>query len=304
VTPSYNQAAYLEQTITSVLEQDYPRLEYLVVDGASTDGSEKIIKKYADRLAFWVSEKDSGQAEAINKGLSRANGDILAWLNSDDYYLSGTISAVVKVFRDNPDAVLVYGNMLAVDEKGNTTNLFRYEQLSLEDLLCFQIIGQPVVFFRREALERAGNLDTTYHCFLDHHLWLRIALLGHILHVDETWAAARYHPEAKNRARTAEFGREAFRLLDWVKAQPGLAEAVAGVERRARASAHRVDARYRLDGGQVWNSLASWFRALFVYPPTALTRLNIFVSALLQLTGFGRLREMYLKRRQARLRGR
>jgi len=166
VTPSYDQAAYLKQTLTSVLEQDYPRLEYLVVDGDSTDGSVEIIKKYADKLAWWVSEKDSGQAEAINKGFSRARGEIVAWLNSDDYYLPGAVSAAVKTFQQNPDVVLVYGNMLAVDDRGQTTNLLKYNQLTLEDLLCFQIIGQPAVFFRREASKQQGNLTSPIIVFL------------------------------------------------------------------------------------------------------------------------------------------
>ena len=304
VTPSYNQAAYLKQTLKSVLEQDYPRLEYLVVDGASTDGSVEIIKRYADKLDFWISEKDSGQAEAINKGLSRAKGEIVAWLNSDDIYVPGTVSAVVKAFQDNPGVVMIYGNMLSIDENGQTTNLFKYKQFTLEDLLCFQIIGQPAVFFRREAVEVAGGLDTTYHCLLDHHLWLRIALQGQILHIDETWAVARYHPDAKNITRATEFGREAFRILDWARTEPGLAGVFAQVARRARASAFRVNARYLLDGAQAGKSLVSWFRALFIHPPTALSRMNILVSAFLQLSGLGRLREMYLKRRQARLRGR
>ena len=298
VTPSYNQAAYLEQTITSVLEQDYPHLEYLVADGASTDGSVEIIRKYADKLAFWVSEKDSGQAEAINKGLARAKGDILAWLTSDDYYLPGTVRAAVEVFQANPEVVLVYGNMLAVDEHGQTTNLLKYHPLNIEDLLCFEIIGQPAVFFRRDAFEKAGPLDESYHCFLDHHLWLRIALQGRILHVNETWAAARYHPEAKNRAKAAEFGREAFRILDWASSQPGLAEAVSGLERRARASAFRVDSRYLLDSGQASKSLSAWFRVFFIHPPTALVRLNLFVSALLHLTGLGIVRDAVLRRRR------
>ena len=304
ITPSYNQAAYLEQTLISVLEQDYPRLEYFVMDGASTDGSVEVIRKYADKLTWWVSEKDSGQADAINKGLARATGEIVAWLNSDDYYLPGAILGAVKAFHENPDVVLVYGNMLAVDEHGDTINMLKYNQLTLEDLLCFQIIGQPAVFFRREAYERAGRLDPSYHYFLDHHLWLRIALQGQILHMDETWAAARYHPEAKNRMKAAEFGREAFRILDWARNQPGLMEAVVSVERRAHASAHRVDARYQLDGGQAWKSLLSWFRALFIHPRTALARLNILVSALMQLIGLGKLRELYLKRRERRLRQR
>ena len=298
VTPSFNQARYLEQTMCSVLDQEYPRVEYLVIDGDSKDGSVEIIKKYVSKLAYWVSEKDSGQAEAINKGFSRAKGEIIAWLNSDDYYLPGAISSVVKMFEENPDVVMVYGDMLAVDENGQTINLMKYGQLSLTDLLCFQIIGQPSVFFRRDALQKAGLLDTSFHFLLDHHLWIRLAGQGRILHVPQTWSVARYHAEAKNRAKAAEFGREAFHILDWAKKQPGLTETVSGVERRARASAHRVDARYLLDGGQPWFALKAWTRALFIHPPTALKRLNIFVSALLNLSGLGALRASILRHRQ------
>ena len=301
VTPSFHQARYLEQTMRSVLEQDYPRIEYLVIDGASKDGSVDIIKKYEGKLAYWVSEKDTGQAEAINKGLSRATGEIVAWLNSDDYYLPGAVSSAVKIFEANPDVALVYGDMLAVDENGRTTNSMKYTQLSLADLLCFQIIGQPSVFFRRDALQMAGLLDTAFHFLLDHHLWIRIAQQGSILHVPQVWSAARYHAEAKNVAKAAEFGREAFRILEWAKGQPGLMETLSGVERRARASANRVDARYLLDGGQPASALKAWMRALFIHPPTALKRMNIFVSALLNLMGLGALRESILRRRRRSL---
>jgi len=298
VTPSFNQARYLEVTIQAVLSQDYPRIEYIIMDGASQDGSIEMIKKYENRLAYWVSEKDSGQAEAINKGLAHANGDILAWLNSDDFYLTNTISRVVKIFEENPNVIMIYGDMLAVDELGKTINVLKYKQLSLEDLLCFQIIGQPAVFFRRAAFEKAGGLDTTFHFLLDHHLWIRIAQQGKILHVPQTLAAARYHAEAKNRAKAAQFGREAFRILDWAKSQAGLAEVVASVERRARASAHRVDARYLLDGGKSISAFTAWIRALFIHPPTALARLNIPASALLELSGLSALRRLILRRRQ------
>ncbi len=298
ITPSYNQAAFLEQTMQSVLGQDYPRIEYLVIDGGSTDISVEIIRKYADRLVYWISEKDSGQAEAINKGFARAKGEILAWLNSDDYYLPNTISAALKCFDENPEVVMVYGDMLAVDGNGQTINVLKYKQLSLQDLLCFQIIGQPSVFFRRSALEKAGPLDTTFHFLLDHHLWIRLARQGRILHVPQVWSAARYHAEAKNRVRAAEFGLEAFLVLDWVNDQPGLSEAFAGVERRARASAYRFQARYLLDGGKPASALGDWFRALFLHPPTALARLNIFLSAILNLTGLGKLRDLILRRRQ------
>jgi GT2 family glycosyltransferase len=303
VTPSYNQAPFLEQTIQSVLGQDYPHIEYIVVDGGSTDNSAEIIEKYADRLAYWISEKDSGQAEAINKGFARANGEILAWLNSDDYYMSNTVSFAVRCFEQNPDVVMVYGNMLAVDMDGQTINVLKYKQLSLEDLLCFQIIGQPSVFFRRSALEKTGLLEPSFHFMLDHHLWIRLAQHGRILHVPQVWSAARYHPAAKNRAKAAEFGREAFRVLDWAKKESGLAKAVSKVKRRALASAHRYDARYLLDGGQTASALGAWFQALFIHPPTALGRLNLFVSAVLILTGLSRLREAILRRRQRKLSG-
>ena len=299
ITPSYNQAAYLEQTILSVLNQDFSRIEYILVDGASTDGSVEIIKKYAGKFSYWVSEKDRGQADAINKGFARATGDIVAWLNSDDYYLQGTVSAAVKVFEENPDAVLVYGNMLAVDEHGKTFNTLSYKQLTLEDLLCFQIIGQPAVFMRRSALNKTSGLNPDFHFLLDHLLWIHIAKQGKILHVDQTWSAARYHAEAKNRAKAAEFGREAFRILDEVAQDKTLAPVLAMVSHRARASAHRVDSRYLLDGGFSAKSLSAWLRALFIYPPTALARMNIFASAILSLLGLGRLRDVVLKSRKA-----
>jgi glycosyltransferase involved in cell wall biosynthesis len=302
VTPSFNQASYLEQTIQSVLNQDHADIEYLVIDGGSTDGSVDIIKKYASRLAYWVSEKDSGQADAINKGMARAKGDIVAWLNSDDYYLPGTVAAAVKAFDAHPDAVLVYADMLAVDQNGQTFNTLRYRQLTVEDLLSFQIIGQPAVFMRRAAFEKAGGLDTSFHFLLDHHLWIRIAAQGHILHIPQTWAAARYHAKAKNRAKASEFGREAFRILNWAKSQPNLASILSPISHRATASAHRVDARYLLDGGHPAASLAAWTRALFIHPPTALARLNLFGSAMLNLTGLGKLREATLKRRQSQYR--
>jgi len=298
ITPSYNQAKYLEQTILSVLEQDYPRMEYIVVDGASTDGSVEIIKKYADRLAHWESVKDDGQADAINKGFAHATGEIVAWLNSDDYYLPGTISAAVKVFEENPDVVLVYANMLAVDESGQTFNTLTYKQLTLEDLLCFQIIGQPAVFMRRSALQKTSGLDLTFHFLLDHLLWIKIAKQGRILHINQTWSAARYHAEAKNVAKAAEFGREAFRILETIAQDKDLASTLHKIDRRAHASAFRVDARYLLDGGLPGKALSAWFRALFIYPPVALKRMNIFGSSILNLLGLGKLRELVLQRRK------
>jgi glycosyltransferase involved in cell wall biosynthesis len=301
ITPSYNQAAFLRQTLRSVLDQDHPNLEYLVVDGGSSDGSVEIIKEHDSGLSWWVSEPDAGQADAINKGLGHAHGDIVAWLNSDDYYLPGAVSAAVRELDANPDVVLAYGDMLAVDDTNGLINVLTYDQLTLEDLLCFEIIGQPAAFMRRSAVEAAGGLDTHFHFLLDHQLWIRLARLGRILHVDQTWSAARYHAGAKNRAQAELFGDEAFQVLRWAESDPALKLVLRGVMRRARASAHRVDARYLVDADQPGRALSAWARALTLHPPTALARLNLPASALLELLGLGAIRRNVLRKRLERL---
>lgn len=301
ITPSFNQAPFLRRTLESVLSQDYQPMEYLVVDGGSVDGSLDIIREYAARLTWWTSEPDAGQADAINKGLTRANGEIVAWLNSDDFYLPGAVRAAVRAFQEHPDAVLIYGNMQAVDESDRITNVMTYSQLTLEQLLCFHIIGQPAVFLRRSAVAAAGGLHIDYHLLLDHQLWIRLAQLGPVVHVDQTWAAARYHASAKNRARAEQFGAEALRILDWAARQPDLAPVLQRVGNRPRASAHRLNARYLLDAGRPQQALRAWSRAFEIHPVTALRRTNLLISALLELTGLHWVRQRILASRQERL---
>lgn len=298
ITPSYNQAAYLEATLRSVLEQDYPRIEYIVVDGGSNDGSVEIIRQYADRLAWWVSEKDRGQAEAINKGFARANGEYIAWLNSDDVYLPGAVSAAVQALQADPNLALVYGDVLAIDSQGRRTNLLRYGDWGLDGLLCFNIIGQPGVFMRRAALEKAGGLDLSYHYLLDHHLWLRVAQQGGTRYVAQTWAAARFHPEAKNVAAAAAFGRDAHRIVEWIQTQPALADHYRRLEKRIQAGAYRIDARYLLDGGQPGAALKAYGKSLAWHAPTALREVNRMAYALLALVGLGKLKDVYYRLRR------
>ncbi len=134
VTPSFNQAKFLEQTILSVLEQEYPHLEYIIVDGGSTDGSQDIIQRYAARLAWWVSEPDQGQTDAINKGFNRAQGEIYAWLNSDDTYLPGAVLEAVEYLRAHPEAGMVYGDANLTDEKGEIIGRFPARQTDFHRL--------------------------------------------------------------------------------------------------------------------------------------------------------------------------
>ncbi len=288
ITPSYNQVAYLEATIRSVLAQDYAPLEYLIVDGASQDGSLEIIRRYTDRLAWWVSEPDGGQAEAINKGLQHARGEILAWLNSDDIYLPGAIQSALDTLRANPQAGMVYGDAITIDSSGRPLNRLAFGDWGLSELMNFRVICQPAVFMRRSVLEQAGYLDASFHYMLDHHLWLRMARLAPVQHVPQLWAADRHHPAAKNVAQAAAFGRETLRLLDWMRSQPGLAPRLLADRRHIRGGAYRLNARYLLDGGQSGPALLSYLKALWYWPGFAWGHKHRMAYALVHWLGGAR----------------
>lgn len=293
VTPSFNQAAYLEAAMRSVLEQDYPNLEYLVVDGGSQDGSQEIIQRYADRLSWWVSEPDAGQAEAINKGFARARGEIVAWLNSDDLYLPGAVQQAVQVLQRHPAAGLVYGNALTITAEGVPLNLLKFPRWELADLLRFRIICQPAVFLRRAALEAAGPLDQSFHFMLDHQLWLRLAGRSPIVQTSEMLAAARHHPQAKNAAQAENFSVEILRLLEWIQRQPQFADLYARDRRQIAGGAYRLSARYLLDAGQARQSLRTYLQALRLAPAYTLRHWHRMLYALLVMLGLGGLERWY-----------
>ncbi len=302
ITPSYNQSRYLEETIRSVLDQDYPNLEYIVVDGGSTDGSQEIIQKYQRQLVWWTSEQDQGQADGINKGLARARGEFVAWLNSDDLYMPGAVLEAVKALQANPEVNLVFGNVAAIDAEGQVTNLMRYGDWRVDDLMHFEIIGQAGVFMRRAALEISGTLDLSYQLLLDHHLWLRIGAAGCIRHIDRTWAAARFHAEAKNVARARAFGEEAYRLAQWLAEYPPLRGQYLAQKNLVWAGAHRMNARYLLDGGLPGEAFKAYMKSLAAYPPIALKEfhriLYALVSSVIQIEF---LKKLYLELRKKRM---
>lgn len=293
ITPSYHQAQYLEQTICSVLGQDYPNIQYLIADGGSTDGSVEMIQRYEARLAWWVSEPDQGQAEAINKGMARADGEIVAWLNSDDLYAPGAVRKAVDALMQNPKAGLVYGRAVSINPKGRPLNDLAFGRWGLNDLAAFKILTQPAVFVRRAAWEEAGGLDMSYHLLLDHHLWLRIAARHPILGVPEVWAFARHHPAAKNVAQAEKFGREAWRIVAWMKSDPALSAVYTQHSREIRASALRFSARYLLEGGKAGLALKGYLQALFTHPLSALVEWHRILFAGLSLLGLGGLGRAY-----------
>lgn len=199
VTPSYNQARFLEATIRSVLEQDYPHIEYLIVDGGSTDGSLEIIQRYADRLAWWVSEPDQGQTDAINKGFARARGEIFAWLNSDDTYAPGAVSQAVAFLQSHPQVGMVYGDANLIDENGQVIGKFPARQTDYRRLKRGYVhIPQQASFFRASLWKQVGPLDPTFYFAMDYDLWVRIARLAPLHYVPSLWANFRLHDTGKS----------------------------------------------------------------------------------------------------------
>jgi len=175
VTPSFNQARFLDETIRSVLSQDYPNIEYIIIDGDSTDGSKEIIQKNADRLAFWESVPDNGQTDAINKGFARATGEILAWLNSDDILLPGAVSSAVEELHVHPEVSMVYGNATLINAEGKKIGDFPVAQTDLKRLKRGYVhIPQQSSFFRADLWKKVGPLDPTFYFAMDYDLWVRL----------------------------------------------------------------------------------------------------------------------------------
>lgn len=199
ITPSFNQSRYLEATIRSVLSQDHPRIEYILVDGGSTDGSVDVIKKYADRLAWWVSEKDRGQTDAINKGFARATGDILAWINSDDTYEPGAVATAVNYLQAHPEVGMVYADCNYINEDGRVIGKFPAAQTDLPRLRTGYVhIPQQTMFFRADLWKRLGPLDPSFYFAMDYDLWTRIAQHAELKYLaGQVWANFRIHTSGK-----------------------------------------------------------------------------------------------------------
>jgi len=215
VTPSYNQGQFLERTILSVLSQDYPNIEYIVMDGGSKDNSAEIIRKYSDRLHYWVSERDKGQSDAINKGWKMGTGVYCCYLNSDDELAPGVISDVVKVFQENPNTGIVYGDCTFVDADNNVIGEGKGHQTTFKRLLVhgqMPAIAQPSSFYRMDLVRKVNYIDESLHLAMDYDLLLKLSRISAIVYIPKVLSLFRLHGNAKSTTLAKRHWHEALRV--------------------------------------------------------------------------------------------
>lgn len=238
VTCSYQQGKFLEETILSVLSQDYDDLEFIIIDGGSTDESVEIIRKYERRIDYWVSERDDGQTDALRKGFARASGDVMCWLCSDDLFLPGTLPEIARYFKENPLCRAVYGDALWIDKQSKPIRpkkeIAFHKGIFLYD---HNYVPQPSMFWRRDLYEEVGGLDATFDLAMDGDLWWRFSEVTDIGHISCYLSCMRYYEEQKTRKLSSKARAENERIIQRATG------ATAGIElrlRRAIAKSARV----------------------------------------------------------------
>lgn len=238
VTPSYNKAAFIEETILSVKNQTYPRIEHIVIDGGSTDETLDILQKYSDSIT-WISEPDEGQSDAINKGWKMAKGDILAYLNADDTCLPQAVETAVRFLNDHPDAGMVYGDCNYINERGETIRPCPGKEFDIKEMLCEgDIIPQPAVFFRRKVLDEVGYLDVKLYTCMDYDFYVRTALKFKLEYIPQLLATCRLYPGTKTISEYHRFGTDYLYTIEKTFSNPKLPREVMALKRRAYGRAH------------------------------------------------------------------
>jgi glycosyltransferase involved in cell wall biosynthesis len=269
ITPSYNQAAFLEDTIRSVLEQDYEPIEYAVVDGGSADGSVEIIRRYEDRLAWWTSEPDGGQPQGLNKGFARSTGELMGFLNSDDTLLPAAVSRLVGELERDPRALVAYGDALYVDERSGETHYGKSRVWGLGPMATAATgtVMQPASLWRRRAWELAGPFDESYQVWFDVLFFLNAARFGPAAYVEEPLATYRLHPDSKTAHATGiPHTEELMRVADEFFGGPNLPEELRPHARAARAYHYRRAAWGYYSSGDIAGARRALLRSVPLRP--------------------------------------
>ena len=264
VTCSFQQGRFIDATLRSVLEQDYPDLEYIVVDGGSTDGSVATIRSFEQRLSYWVSEPDAGQTDALAKGFARSSGELMGWLCSDDLLLPGALERVGRYFRDHPTVDWIFGDALWIDESGQPIRPKKEMPWSSTVFLFdHNYLAQPSVFWRRSLFDRVGGLDVALHLAMDADLWLRFARLSRPRHLPHYLSCMRYYAEQKTRSMKPA-GRKEDELLR--RREAPLLAAFPRTPLRFLARALRIGLKAASGGyrAQVPSEALPWLRSLAI----------------------------------------
>lgn len=252
VTPAYNQGQFLRDTIESVLSQDYPNIEYVVLDDGSTDNTRKILEEYGDRFV-WETQPNMGQTPTINKGWAMTTGDLITWLNSDDTFYSPTsVSEALKYLIDDTDLGIVFGDSMFTEADGTEIEPtrpirdFTYQKMVLT---CENPISQPSAFIRREVVGKVGELDPKYYYFMDWDFWLRAGIYFKMEHVDAIWSNYRLHSESKTVAQSRKAAPELVYMYEKYFARDDVPGSIRELEKNAMMNMCFTSGGYYLKGG-------------------------------------------------------
>lgn len=269
VTPAYNQAEFLRETIESVLSQDYPNIEYIVLDDGSTDETPEILAGYGDRFR-WETHKNMGQTATINKGWSMTSGEIITWLNSDDtFYTNSSVREGVEYLMEHPEVGIVFGDSMYTEadgtELGPTRPVvdFTYEKMVRT---CENFISQPSAFIRREIVGKVGELDPKYYYFMDWDFWIRAGIYYGIKHADAIWSTYRLHAESKTVAQSKKAAPELEYLYKKFFARDDVPPQIRAIESEAMMNMCFTTGGYYLKGGDEANASRMASKSFEYYP--------------------------------------
>lgn len=303
VTPTYNQAEFLRETIESVLSQEYPHIDYWVIDDGSTDETRQVLKEYSGRVK-WESQANNGQTPTINKGWKKTPGEIIAWLNSDDTFIHGAISRIVQLFQQHQDVDIIFGDTLFTAADGAPLNRYRpgkefdYRHFVIE---CHNPIAQPSAFIRRKVFESVGELDPLYYYFMDWDFWLRAGLDHRFKYVPELLSTYRLHTNSKSVAQARRAAPELEYMYRKFYSHRDLPKWIRQSEQRAFANMYFMTATYYSNGGDPEMVAEMGRKALTTYPRLLINpgMLHKFLYCMLSKYGFYKFgRSVYRSLRQ------